>query len=178
MWHSNAAKYRKIWRTRLGTFLEWLVNPDPDVEQCENVQSDYYCVLSGRISRNIGEKPFDLTLVPPVKIPIFTFLLPMLIASASQPDGNMTSFTLHEINRIFFSRWKIEIYFIPWTLSVIFSRVAKPLVKILPMVSTRWNKFRSFIEKKKYPRCIPLLTIWTGECDSVLSSFTMYRQLE
>ena len=38
---------------------------------------------------------FDLTLVPPVKIPIFTFLLPRLIERASQPDGNMTSFTLH-----------------------------------------------------------------------------------
>ena len=38
---------------------------------------------------------FDLTLVPPVKIPIFMFLLPRLIARASQPDGNMTSFTLH-----------------------------------------------------------------------------------
>ena len=37
----------------------------------------------------------DLTLVPPVKIPIFIFLLPRLIACASQPDGNMTSFTLH-----------------------------------------------------------------------------------
>ena len=38
---------------------------------------------------------FDLTLVPPVKIPIFMYLLPRLIARASQPDGNMTSFTLH-----------------------------------------------------------------------------------
>ena len=38
---------------------------------------------------------FDLTLVPPVKIPIFMFWFPRLIASASQPDGNMTSFTLH-----------------------------------------------------------------------------------
>ena len=37
---------------------------------------------------------FDLTLVP-VKIPMFMFLLPRLIAHASQPDGNMTSFTLH-----------------------------------------------------------------------------------
>ena len=37
---------------------------------------------------------FNLTLVP-VKIPIFMFLLPRLIARASQPDGNMTSFTLH-----------------------------------------------------------------------------------
>ena len=53
-------------------------------------------MLSGRISRNIGENIyFDLTLVPPVKIPIFTFLLPRLIAHASQPDGNMTSFNLH-----------------------------------------------------------------------------------
>ena len=33
---------------------------------------------------------FDLTLVPPVKIPIFMFLLPRLIARASHPDGNMT----------------------------------------------------------------------------------------
>ena len=38
---------------------------------------------------------FDLTLVVPVKIPIFMFLLPRLIACASQPDGNMTSFTLN-----------------------------------------------------------------------------------
>ena len=36
---------------------------------------------------------FDLTLVPPVKIPTFTFLLSRLIARALQPDGNMTSFT-------------------------------------------------------------------------------------
>ena len=33
---------------------------------------------------------FDLTLVPPLKIPIFMFLLPRLIAHASQQDGNMT----------------------------------------------------------------------------------------
>ena len=38
---------------------------------------------------------FDLTLVPPVKIPIFMLLLLRLIACASQPDGNMTSFTVH-----------------------------------------------------------------------------------
>ena len=49
----------------------------------------------------------------------------------------------------FFFRWKIEIYFIEWTPSVIFSRVAAPLVKILPMVFTRWNKFPSFTEKKQ-----------------------------
>ena len=46
--------------------------------------------------REICEKIFfDLTLVAPVKIPIFMFSLPRLIAHASQPDGNMTSFTLH-----------------------------------------------------------------------------------
>ena len=38
---------------------------------------------------------FDLTMVPPAKIPIFTFLLPRLIARAPQPDANMTSFTLN-----------------------------------------------------------------------------------
>ena len=38
---------------------------------------------------------FDLRLVAPVKIPIFMFLLPRLIVRATQPDGNMTSFTLH-----------------------------------------------------------------------------------
>ena len=38
---------------------------------------------------------FDLTLVPPVKIRNFMFLLPRLIARVSQPDGNMTSFILH-----------------------------------------------------------------------------------
>ena len=38
---------------------------------------------------------FDLTLVLPVKIPIFTFLLPRLILRALQLDGNMRSFNLH-----------------------------------------------------------------------------------
>ena len=38
---------------------------------------------------------FDLTLVPPVNIPIFMFLLSRFITRASQPDGNMTSFDLH-----------------------------------------------------------------------------------
>ena len=47
------------------------------------------------------------------------------------------------IEDICFFRWKIEIYFIEWTPS------AAPLVKILPMVFTRWDKFRSFTEKKK-----------------------------
>ena len=52
-------------------------------------------MLSGRISRNIVKIFFDLTLVAPVKIPIFMFLLPRLIACASQPDRNMTLFTLN-----------------------------------------------------------------------------------
>ena len=38
---------------------------------------------------------FDLTLVTRVKISIFMFFLPRLIACSSQTDGNMTSFTLH-----------------------------------------------------------------------------------
>ena len=38
---------------------------------------------------------FDLTLLPPVKMLIFMFLLPRLIARTSQPDGNMMSFILH-----------------------------------------------------------------------------------
>ena len=33
---------------------------------------------------------FGLKLISPVKIPIFMFLLPRLIADVSQPDGNMT----------------------------------------------------------------------------------------
>ena len=53
------------------------------------------------------------------------------------------------IEDICFFRWKIEIYFIEWTPSVIFSRVAQPLVKILPMVFTRWNKFAIFHGKKQ-----------------------------
>ena len=89
---------------------------------------------------------FDPTLVPPVKIPIFMFLLPRLIARASQQDGNMTSFILHfsrltqYCNALLCRRGtprKIEIYFISLTPSVIFSRVAQPRMKILPMVSTR-----------------------------------------
>ena len=39
-------------------------------------------------------------------------------------------------NICFFFRWKVEIYFIEWTKSVIFSRVAQPRVKILPIVFT------------------------------------------
>ena len=46
-----------------------------------------------RPDREISVKIFfHLTLVP---LPIFMFLLPWLIARASQPDGNMMSFTLH-----------------------------------------------------------------------------------
>ena len=50
---------------------------------------------------------------------------------------------------ICFFRWKIEIYFIEWTSSVIFSRVAATRENITDDV-TRWNKFRSFTEKIKY----------------------------
>ena len=56
-------------------------------------------------------------------------------------------------------KMKIEIYFIEWTPSVIFSRVAQPRVKILPMVFTRWNKFRSFTEKNKYSVYFMLLIL-------------------
>ena len=52
-------------------------------------------MLSGRISRNIGENIVRSYTGTPVKIPLFMFLLPRLIARASQPDGNMTSFTLN-----------------------------------------------------------------------------------
>ena len=50
---------------------------------------------SGRISRNSSENIFRSYTGTASEIPIFTFLLPSLIAHASQPDGNMTSFTLH-----------------------------------------------------------------------------------
>ena len=50
---------------------------------------------------------FDLTLVVPVKIPIFMFLLPRLIARASQPDGNMTSFTLNKGKELYWSLIKL-----------------------------------------------------------------------
>ena len=47
--------------------------------------------------------------------------------------------------------WKIEFYFIEWTPSVIFSQVAQPRVKILPMVFTKWNKFLSLTETPPPP---------------------------
>ena len=53
----------------------------------------------------------------------------------------------------------MEIYFIEWTPLVIFSRVSKPRVKILPMVFTRWNKCPSFTEKTKYSVYFMLLTL-------------------
>ena len=68
--------------------------------------------------------------------------------------------SLLHIEDICFFQWKIEIYFIEWTPSVIFSQVAQPWVKILPMVFTRWNKFRSFTEKNpKYSVYFMLLTL-------------------
>ena len=47
-------------------------------------------MLSGSISRNSGENNFQSYTDTTVKIPIFMYLLPRLIARASQPDGNMT----------------------------------------------------------------------------------------
>ena len=82
-------------------------------QTAQNVQSDFLSALSTflfhitiELSRYISCYPvgyreisvkifFDFTLVAPVKISIFMFLFPRLIARASQPDGNMTSFTLH-----------------------------------------------------------------------------------
>ena len=95
------------------TLQEESVDSEDQNQNAQNVQSDTESTLStfpfSIISqlflliscfpvgyREISVKIFFyLTLVPPVKIPIFTFLLPRLIARASQPDGNMTSFTLH-----------------------------------------------------------------------------------
>ena len=58
----------------------------------------------------------------------------------------------HKRNRKFdfFSVGSI-LFFNSWTLKVIFSLVAPPLVKILLLVFIRWNKNRSYTEKVKYP---------------------------
>ena len=55
----------------------------------------YYFMLSGRISRSIGENIFRSYTCTASENTDFHVLLPRLIARASQPDGNMTSFTLH-----------------------------------------------------------------------------------
>ena len=55
----------------------------------------FYFMLYGRISRNIGENIFGSYIGTTSENIDFMFLLPRLIACASQPDGNMTSFTLH-----------------------------------------------------------------------------------
>ena len=53
-------------------------------------------MLSGRISRNIVENIFQSYTGTTCKnIDFRVLVLPRLIARASQPDGNMTSFTLH-----------------------------------------------------------------------------------
>ena len=52
-------------------------------------------MFSGGISTNVGENIFRSYTGTTSENTIFTFLLPRLIARASQPDGNMTSFTLH-----------------------------------------------------------------------------------
>ena len=55
---------------------------------------------------------------------------------------------------ICFFRWKMKIYFIEWTPSVIFSWVLQPQAKIFPMVFTRWNNFRSFTQKEPQIFCL------------------------
>ena len=54
-----------------------------------------YFMLSGRISRNISEHIFRSYTGTTSENTDFHVLVPRLIALASQPDGNMTSFTLH-----------------------------------------------------------------------------------
>ena len=112
-------------------------------------------------------------------------LLDKMIVSLFHTSQNL--WPIIQIEDICFFRWKIEIYFIEWTPSVIFSRVAKssrlldkmivslfhtfqnlwPIIQIediwffrlLPMVFTRWNKFRSFTENNKYSVYFMLLTL-------------------
>ena len=62
---------------------------------CGNVYNttDYF-MLSGRISRNISENIF-LSYTGTTSENNDFHMLPRLNARASQPDGNMTSFTLH-----------------------------------------------------------------------------------
>ena len=55
----------------------------------------FYFMLSGRISRNIGENIFRPYIGTIRENTYFHVLLPRLIARTSQPDRNMTSFTLH-----------------------------------------------------------------------------------
>ena len=55
----------------------------------------FYFMLSCKISRNIGENIFRSYTGSTSEIPIFMFLLSRLIVRASQPDGNMMSFTLN-----------------------------------------------------------------------------------
>ena len=81
-------------------------------------------------------------------------LFPMMFQNASS-SGSLKLVIVWWIEDICFFLWKIEIYFIEWTPSVMFSQVVKPRVKILPMVFTRWNyKFRSFIGKKNQIFCL------------------------
>ena len=62
----------------------------------------------------------------------------------------MAKFLRIYIEDICLFRWKIRIYFIEWAPDAIFSRVAKPRVKISFLVFTRWNKFRSSAETNKF----------------------------
>ena len=62
---------------------------------CLTVVKSLYFMLPVRYREISVKLFFDRTLLTLVKIPISMFLLCRLIAHASQPDGNMTSFTLH-----------------------------------------------------------------------------------
>ena len=142
---------------------------------------------------------FDLSLVPPVKIPNIMFLLSRLLCvphnqmeiwrhlptfltldvrlqcfamREATPRGitekNCTGFwysssqkglkTWNKQSIWVFFRWEIEIYFILWSQSVIFSLVAAQLMKIQPMIFSRWNKFRSFTAKNPNILYVPSLS--------------------
>ena len=94
------------------------------------------------------------------KIKSFLSWFVLSIKSLNEKVILSKSWVVHIEDTCFF-RWKVEMYFIEWTPLVIFSRVAQPRVKILPMVFTRWNEFRSFTEKKspKYSVYFMFLTL-------------------
>ena len=91
------------------------------------------------------------------KIPILTSSDVNLRLSTGKFILKTTRITLkiakkHEINRtIVIFRWKMEIYFISWTLDGHIFTSGKPLVKICRLMLTRWNKFGSSTENNNYP---------------------------
>ena len=74
------------------------LHPPPPEKKNKQRGFNIYFMPSGY--REIAVKIFfNLTLVPPAKIPIFMFLLYRFIVRVSQPDGNMTSRRLPYISR-------------------------------------------------------------------------------